>query len=143
MKAFKLYESEYRLMDLIWRKEPLKSTELVRQAFEELGWKKSTCYTVLKKLETKGFVQNEKAVVTSLVVREQVQRYESETLLARNFGGSLPAFFNAFLTGRKLTRQEAEEIYRLIENAVAENEKESGRKDGRPEGADERRTCDE
>ena len=93
-----------------------------------MEWKKSTCYTVLKKLETKGFVQNEKAVVTSLVVREQVQRYESEALLTRSFGGSLPAFFNTFLKGRKLTRQEAEEIYRLIEDAVAGEEKESGRK---------------
>ena len=98
MKEFRLYESEYRLLDLIWREEPLKSTELVKLAFKELEWKKSTCYTVLKKLETKGFVQNEKAVVTSLVVREQVQRYESEAL------------------------------YRLIEDAVAGEEKESGRK---------------
>ena len=128
MKEFRLYESEYRLLDLIWREEPLKSTELVKLAFKELEWKKSTCYTVLKKLETKGFVQNEKAVVTSLVVREQVQRYESEALLTRSFGGSLPAFFNTFLKGRKLTRQEADEIYRLIEDAVAGEEKESGRK---------------
>ena len=128
MKEFRLYESEYRLLDLIWREEPLKSTELVKLACKELEWKKSTCYTVLKKLETKGFVQNEKAVVTSLVVREQVQRYESEALLTRSFGGSLPAFFNTFLKGRKLTRQEAEEIYRLIEDAVAGEEKESGRK---------------
>ena len=128
MKEFRLYESEYRLLDLIWREEPLKSTELVKLAFKELEWKKSTSYTVLKKLETKGFVQNEKAVVTSLVVREQVQRYESEALLTRSFGGSLPAFLNTFLKGRKLTRQEAEEIYRLIEDAVAGEEKESGRK---------------
>ena len=120
MKEFRLYESEYRLLDLIWREEPLKSTELVKLAFKELEWKKSTCYTVLKKLETKGFVQNEKAVVTSLVVREQVQRYESEALLTRSFGGSLPAFIAAFTKSRSLSDQDVAEIQRLI-NASREH----------------------
>lgn len=120
MNELKLFESEYRFMDLIWNTEPVKSTELAKLALEKLEWKKSTCYTVLKKLEEKGFVKNEHAVVTSLVAREQVQRYESETLITRNFGGSLPAFLNAFLKDRKLTRQEAEEIHRMIEKSIPE-----------------------
>lgn len=121
MEDLKLFESEYRFMDLIWDSEPVKSTELAKLALEKLEWKKSTCYTVLKKLEAKGFVKNENAMVTALVAREQVQKYESETLIAKNFGGSLPAFLNAFLKDRKLTRGEAEEIYRMIEDAIPEN----------------------
>lgn len=120
MNELKLFESEYRFMDLIWRSEPVNSTELCRMALEELEWKKSTCYTVLKKLADKGFVKNENAMVSALVAREQVQKYESESLIARNFSGSLPAFLNAFLKDRKLTRSEAEAIHKMIEEAVPE-----------------------
>ncbi len=115
---YRLYESEYRFMDLIWRSEPVRSTELARLAYEELDWKKSTCYTVLKKLEAKGFVRNEHAVVTAVVARGQVQKYESETLIDRSFGGSLPAFLNAFLKDRKLSQKEAEEIRAMIDRAA-------------------------
>jgi len=120
MEELKLYESEYRFMDLIWEAEPVKSTELVRLAYDRLEWKKSTCYTVLKKLEAKGFVKNESTVVTALVRREDVQKYESEMLIEKSFGGSLPAFINAFLRDRKLTKKEAEEIREMIERALPE-----------------------
>ena len=109
MTDLKLYESEYRFMDLIWEAEPVRSTELAKMARERLEWKKSTCYTVLK---------NEDATVTSLIGREQVQRAESSQLIERSFGGSLPAFLNAFLSGRRLTAEEARELHRLIEEAV-------------------------
>ena len=118
MTDLKLYESEYRFMDLIWEAEPVRSTELAKMARERLEWKKSTCYTVLKKLEAKGFVKNEDATVTSLIGREQVQRAESSQLIERSFGGSLPALLNAFLSGRGLTAEEARELHRLIEEAV-------------------------
>ena len=118
MTDLKLYESEYRFMDLIWEAEPVRSTELAKMARERLEWKKTTCYTVLKKLEAKGFVKNEDATVTSLIGREQVQRAESSQLIERSFGGSLPAFLNAFLSGRRLTAEEARELHRLIEKAV-------------------------
>ena len=121
MTDLKLYESEYRFMDLIWEAEPVRSTELAKKARERLEWKKSTCYTVLKKLEAKGFVKNEDATVTSLIGREQVQRAESSQLIERSFGGSLPAFLNAFLSGRRLTAEEARELQRLIEEAVPGN----------------------
>lgn len=117
MEEMKLHESEYRFMDLIWRYEPVKSMELVKAAGEVLGWKKSTCFTVLKKLSDRGFVENNQAVVTSLIDREQVGKYESEALIERSFGGSLPAFLTAFLRDKKLTREEAEEIKRMIEEA--------------------------
>ena len=99
MTDLKLYESEYRFMDLIWEAEPVRSTELA-------------------KMEAKGFVKNEDATVTSLIGREQVQRAESSQLIERSFGGSLPAFLNAFLSGRRLTAEEARELHRLIEEAV-------------------------
>ena len=121
MTDLKLYESEYRFMDLIWEAEPVRSTELAKMARDRLEWKKSTCYTVLKKLEAKGFVKNEDATVTSLIGREQVQRAESSQLIERSFGGSLPAFLTAFLTGRRLTAEEARELQRLIEEAVPGN----------------------
>ena len=103
MTDLKLYESEYRFMDLIWEAEPVRSTELAKMARERLAM---------------GFVKNEDATVTSLIGREQVQRAESSQLIERSFGGSLPAFLNAFLSGRRLTAEEARELHRLIEEAV-------------------------
>ena len=124
MEECKLFESEYRFMDLIWETEPVKSSELAKLAYERLEWKKSTCYTVLKKLIEKGFVKSENAVVTAAVVREQVQKYESEILIEKSFGGSLPAFLNAFLKDRKLSRADADAIHRMIEEAIPESGKE-------------------
>lgn len=121
MEELKLHESEYRFMELIWEAQPVRSMDLARLAVYELGWKKSTSYTVLKKLVVRGFVKNEEAVVTALVQREEVQRFESETLVDRSFGGSLPAFLTAFLKDRKLTRREADEIQKMIEEAVEDD----------------------
>lgn len=118
MEEKKLFESEYRFMSLVWEREPINSTELARLCGERLGWKKSTCYTVLKKLAERGFVENDHAVVTALVSREEVLRYESGTVVDKNFEGSLPAFVTAFLADRKLTKQEAEELKKMIERAV-------------------------
>ena len=118
MEECKLFESEYRFMDLVWDMEPVKSTELAKACYTELGWKKSTCYTVLKKLSDRGFIKNEQAVVTSLIGREEVQKYESEAVVRKNFNGSLPAFLTAFFKDRELSREEAEEIRKMIEEAV-------------------------
>ena len=118
-EEYRLYESEYRFMDLIWRLEPVRSTELARLANDELDWKKSTCFTVLKKLEKKGFVRNENATVTARIARGQVQKYESEALIDRSFGGSLPAFIASFMSCRGLSDSDAEEIRRLIDKKDA------------------------
>lgn len=118
MEQKKLYDGEYRFMELVWEYEPVRSMELARLCLEVLGWKKSTCFTVLKKLAERGFVKNEKAVVTALVKREDVQKRESRAAVDRNFGGSLPAFVAAFLSERGLTREEADEIRAMIEKAV-------------------------
>ncbi len=112
----KLCESEYRFAGLIWENEPLGSGELVKLCRHELGWKKSTTYTVLKKLCERGILKNEGAVVTSLVKREQVEKFESEQFINRTFGGSLPRFITAFMDGRTLSGKEAEELKRLIDS---------------------------
>ena len=92
--------------------------ELARLCLDQLGWKKSTCFTVLKKLSQRGFVRNENAVVTAMVKRDEVQRQESKAVVDKSFGGSLPAFVTAFLSDRKLTKEEAEELRTMIEKAV-------------------------
>jgi len=117
MEQFKLYDAEYKFVALIWENEPVNSTELVRLCLEKLGWKKSTTYTVLRKLCDRGILSNEDAVVTSLVKREQVQKYESETLIEKTFNGSLPQFLTAFLDGKKLSPKEAAALQHIIEEA--------------------------
>ena len=114
----RLFDGEYRLMDLIWENEPVRSMELAGICLKALGWKKSTCYTMLKKLSDHGYIKSENAEVTALVKRDQIQRKESEAVVDKSFGGSLPAFVTAFLTGRKLTKEEAWEIREMIEKAV-------------------------
>ena len=82
---------------------------------ERLGWKKSTTYTQIKKLQEKGFLKNEDAVVTALISREEVQKEESDYFVERTFGGSLPGFLAAFMKGRTISGQEAEQIKKMIE----------------------------
>ncbi len=117
-KTIDLSESEFRLMDIIWEKEPVNSTELTKLCLEKLGWKKSTSYTMLKKLIDKQAAINENAIVKACVKKEQVIRYESEALLNKSFGGSLPDFFAAFLQDRKLTVDEADRIANMIKEAT-------------------------
>ena len=97
METPKIFDSELRFCEILWSHEPIKSSELVRLCAEELGWKKSTTYTVIKRLAERGVVHTENAVVTSRVAREDVQRAESRAFIAHNFHGSLPAFLTAFM----------------------------------------------
>jgi len=117
MKQFKLADGEYKFVSLIWENEPINSTALVKLSLEQLGWKKATTYTVLRKLCEKGILKNENATVTSLVKKEEVQKFESEILLEKNFDNSLPAFIAAFLQDKKLTKKEAKEIQEMIDKA--------------------------
>ena len=118
MDEWKLYDAEYRFAAIVWELEPVNSTALVKVCEQRLGWKKATTYTVLRKLCTRGILQNENATVTALVKKEQVQQYESEAVLERTFDNSLPAFVAAFLKDKKLSEKEAAEIKRLIEEAA-------------------------
>ncbi len=118
MEHYKLFDAEYKFASLIWEREPINSTELVKISAEILGWKKSTTYTVLKKLCERGILQNKDAVVTALVKREAVQKYESNNLVEKTFDGSLPKFLTAFLDNRKISETEAEELKKIIEEAL-------------------------
>ncbi len=111
----KLYDAEFRFACIVWKYEPIQSGELAKLCEQELGWKRTTTYTVLKKLCTRGILQNQDSVVTALVKREKVQQYESRAVLEKSFGGSLPKFIAAFLDGAKLSRKEADEIKQLID----------------------------
>lgn len=111
----RLFDAEYRLMDIVWEKEPVNSTELSRLCEQRLGWKKSTTYNMIRKLADRGVLRNKKATVVSLVRREEILRQEGEELVEK--AGSLPAFLAAFLDGRRITRSEAEELRRMIEEA--------------------------
>lgn len=115
-----LADGEYRFAEIIWEKEPINSTELVKLAGERLGWKKATVYTVLRKLCEKGIMKNEAATVTSLVPKEELQRNASIDFMQKNFHNSIPAFLSAFLKDRKLSYGEAEEIQKLIKEASDE-----------------------
>ncbi|AGA59581.1 MAG: BlaI/MecI/CopY family transcriptional regulator [Thermobacillus sp.] len=118
MEPPKLFEAEYKFACLVWDHEPINSTDLVRLSREQLGWKKSTTYTVLRKLCSRGILKNENATVTALVKKADVQQYESRAVVDKTFDGSLPQFLTAFLGGKKLTRQEAEALKRIIEEAA-------------------------
>ena len=115
MEYKRLFEGSYRLMSLIWDNEPIGSMSLVRLCSEELGWKKSTTFTMLKKLAEKGLIKNEDSVVTSLVPREMVLRAESQRFVEQTFSGSLPEFLTAFFGGKTIDDAEAETLYALIE----------------------------
>ena len=118
MEQYKLFDAEHKFVSLIWENEPVNSTELVRLCLENLGWKKSTTYTFLRKLCERGILKNEDAVVSSLVKREEVQKYESEILIEKAFNGSLPQFLTAFLDGKRLSSKEAAELKIIIEEAI-------------------------
>ncbi len=113
-------DSEQKLMEIIWENEPMKSGSLVAIAFEQLGWKKSTVYTVVKKLTEKGIIVNNDAVITALRRREDVLGEKSEKLISKGYGGSLPMFLAAFLSREKLTKKEAEELKKLIDDYTEE-----------------------
>jgi predicted transcriptional regulator len=113
--TWNLGDSEYRFACIVWQHEPLPSGELVRLSADELGWKKSTTYTVLKNLIAKGILQNENSVVTARVKQEQVRMQESRSVVARTFEGSLPKFVSAFLGGQSVSPAEADEIRALLD----------------------------
>ncbi|MDD3853093.1 MAG: BlaI/MecI/CopY family transcriptional regulator [Syntrophomonadaceae bacterium] len=118
MEEFKLFDAEYKFMDIIWKLEPINSTELTKVCLKKLGWKKSTTYTMIRKLAGRGILKNENATVEALVKREEVQKHDSEVLLKRTFNNSLPIFLAAFLQDKELSKQEAEEIKKMIEGAT-------------------------
>lgn len=121
MRKMNIPNSEMSLMDIIWEKAPIKSGELAGIAFERLGWKKSTVYTVVKKLTLKGAIKSENAVITPLCKKDEVLKERSDELISKGYNGSLPMFLTAFLRKEKLTKEEAEELKKLIDSYTEEN----------------------
>ncbi len=110
-----LTNADWRLMDIVWDHEPIESPELCHIAEQKLGWKRTTTYTVLKRLCEKGYLVSETSVVTSLVARGEAGRKEGSQLVSRGFKGSLPAFIAAFLEGGDISSTEAAEIQKLLQ----------------------------
>ena len=107
---------ESRFADIIWSHEPIPSGQLVKLAEQELSWKPTTSYTVLKRLCNRGIFQNQKGTVTSLISRQDFYAMQSEQFVEETFGGSLPAFLAAFGTRKKLSEEEVEELKRIIDS---------------------------
>lgn len=116
-----LTNADWRLMDIVWDHEPVESPELCRLAAEKLGWKRTTTYTVLKRLCEKGFLINDSSVVTSRVARREAGRREGSQIVSRGFKGSLPAFVAAFLEGGSISGEEAAQIEKLLEEYSGRN----------------------
>lgn len=116
MQDIKLGIVESSFSDIIWENEPLSSGELVKLCEQKLNWKKSTTYTVLKKLCEKGLFQNEGGQVSSLISKQEFQALQSEQFVSETFGGSLPAFIAAFASSKKLSQDEIKEIHAMIDS---------------------------
>ena len=115
MDTPKIFESEYRFCLILWEHEPIKSGELVALCKEQLGWKNSTTYTVIKRLAQRGVLKNEDTIVTSLVSKDQVQAAEIDELVEKTFEGSLPAFVAAFTKHHRLSAKEVDEVQAMID----------------------------
>ena len=116
MITYVMTQAENELAQIIWEAEPVQSGQLVKLAAERLGWKKSTTYTVLRKICENGIFQNNDTVVSSMMSREEYARRKGENYLEENYGGSLPKFVAAFLQHRKLSRKDLEELEKLIDD---------------------------
>jgi len=116
--ALKLFDAEYKFMSIVWAHEPVNSTELTRICEKELGWKKSTTYSMIKKLCERCIMRNEKATVTTLIAREDVQKYEAELFINRVFEGSVPSFITSFLQDKTLSEEEAQAIKSMVDEVV-------------------------
>ena len=116
MSEIQMGAAEARFADMIWESEPVTAAQLARRCAEEMQWKKTTSYTVLKRLCEKGLFQNENGTVTSLISREEFYARQSRKFVEDTFEGSLPAFIAAFTKRRKLSGHDIEEIRRMIDS---------------------------
>ena len=115
MEIPKIFESEYRFCLIMWEREPVTTSELVKLCQEQLGWKRTTTYTVIKRLGERGILKNEDGMVTSLVSKEAAQAREINELVEEKFQGSLPAFIAAFTKRQDISNEELDEVQRMID----------------------------
>lgn len=117
METPKIFEKEYKFCLILWEHEPIRSRDLAKLCEEQLGWKVTTTYTVIKRLSDRGVVKNENMIVTSLVSKDEVQASEIQGFVEEKFEGSLPAFFAAFTKRQKISEGDLEELQKMIDNA--------------------------
>ena len=115
MEIPKIHESEYRFCLIMWEHEPVTAAVLVKLCQEQLGWKRTTTYTVIKRLGERGVLKNENGTITSLVSRDKAQAWEIDDLVEKKFQGSLPAFIAAFTKRQDMSAAELDEIQRMID----------------------------
>ncbi len=115
MCTYKLTESELRFAEILWEYAPINSGKLVQICEQNMRWKKSTTYTVLKKLSKNGFFKNQDATVHVLIDREKYSQIQSQQFIDKNFEGSLPRFLTAFIRGKNLSEKQIDEIQELID----------------------------
>ena len=115
MEIPKIHESEYRFCLIMWEYEPVTAVELVKLCQDHLGWKRTTTYTVIKRLGERGVLRNDQGMITALVTKEEVQSCEIDELVEKKFEGSLPAFIAAFTKRRDISKEELDEVQRMID----------------------------
>lgn len=115
METPKIFESEYHFCLIMWEREPVTTVELVKLCQERLGWKRTTTYTVIKRLGDRGVLKNEDGLITALVSKEEAQAREIDELVEEKFQGSLPAFVAAFTKRQTLSDEELDEVQRMID----------------------------
>lgn len=115
MNTPKIFESEYRFCLILWEHEPIKSSDLVNLCKNQLGWKPTTTYTVIKRLSERGVLRNENTIVSSLVSKDEVQASEINEMVEKTFEGSLPAFIAAFTKHQKISEKEIDEVQKMID----------------------------
>lgn len=122
MEKYGLCESEFSLMDIIWDNAPADAASIVKISQQKLSWSRSTTYTLLKRLENKGFIRKEESTVIPLIKREQVQDYETDRLVERTFKGSFPSLVSAFLGKSKISKEEADKLIDIITSNIESEE---------------------
>lgn len=115
MDTPKIFESEYRFCLIMWEHEPVTAVELVKLCQDQLGWKRTTTYTVIKRLGERGVLKNEDGRITALVSKEDAQAREINELVEEKFQGSLPAFIAAFTKRQDISSEELDEVQRMID----------------------------
>ena len=115
MEIPKIHESEYRFCLILWEHEPVTAVQLVKLCWEQLGWKRTTTYTVIKRLGERGVLKNDDGNITSLISKEAAQMREIDELVEEKFQGSLPAFIAAFTRRQDISQKELDEVQQMID----------------------------
>lgn len=113
---FKIFDAEFKLMEIVWEEGKIRSSDLVKLADERLGWKKSTTFTVIRRLRDREILSNENSIVRPLIDKEMAQLAETEELIDKVYGGSTKTFFASFLQKENLSKEEIDELKKIVDD---------------------------